>query len=98
MSTGIAIYGIDPTQAVSTLEAAEDLFRQLGSEATRAIFFKFVVRGGERTVDDQETSLPDLRSTISNGEVSAFQVFNEVGVPTISFGCNVPEFFEKNSG
>ncbi|MCW5138256.1 hypothetical protein [Burkholderia cenocepacia] len=95
MSTGIVIYGTSPTQVISTLEVAEGLFRQLGSEATRAMFFKFVVRGGERTVDDQETSLPDLRSKISTGEVSAFQVFNDekkVGGPTISFGCNVPEF------
>ncbi|WP_175882465.1 hypothetical protein [Burkholderia sp. BCC0044] len=95
MSTGIVIYGTNPTQVVSTLEVAEDLFRQLGSEATRAMFLKFVVRGGERTIDDQEVSLPDLRAKISTGEVSAFQVFNDeksVGVPAMSFGCNVPEF------
>ncbi|MDF3094686.1 MULTISPECIES: hypothetical protein [Burkholderia] len=95
MSTGIVVYGTSPTQVVSTLEVAEDLFRQLGSAATRAVFLKFVVRGAERTIDDQETSLPDLRSKISTGEVSAFQVFSDektVDVPTISFGCNVPEF------
>ncbi|MBR8295054.1 hypothetical protein KDW63_12780 [Burkholderia cenocepacia] len=95
MSTGIVIYGTDPRQIVSALELAEGLFHQFGSEATRAIFLEFVVRGGERTIDDHETSLSDLRAKILNGEVSAFQVFNDGktgGAPAISFGHNVPEF------
>ncbi|MBN3833772.1 hypothetical protein [Burkholderia sp. Ac-20344] len=95
MSAGIVIYGTDPAQAASALEVAENLFLQFGAEATRAIFMEFVVRGGERIIDDHETTLSDLRAKISTGEVTAFQVCNDRekgGAPTISFGNNVPEF------
>lgn len=95
MSTGIVIYGTDPTQTASALDLAESLFRQFGEKATKAFFLEFVVRGGERFVDDQETSLSDLMAKISTGEVTAFQVSNDGGqgrAPVISFGCNVPEF------
>ncbi|WP_175854244.1 hypothetical protein [Burkholderia cepacia] len=95
MSTGIVIYGTDPNQAASALSMAENLFRQFGGEATNAFFLEFVVRGGERFVDDHETSLADLRGRIATGEVAAFQVYSNEeknGVPVISFGHNVPEF------
>ncbi|WP_175857542.1 hypothetical protein [Burkholderia anthina] len=95
MSTGIVIYGTDPAQTASALEVAESFFRQFDEEVTRAIFLEFVVRGGERIIDDHETSLLDLRAKISAREVTAFRVSNdrEKGdAPTISFGCNVPIF------
>ncbi|NHV29593.1 hypothetical protein [Burkholderia sp. D-99] len=95
MSTGIAIYGTDPTQAASALSTAENLFLQFGGEANKASLLEFVVRNGERFVDDREVSLADLRGRISTGEVAAFQVYNDEekgGVPVISFGHNVPEF------
>ena len=95
MSTGIVIYGTDPAQTASALEVAESLFLQFGEEATRAIFMEFVVRDGERIIDDHETSLSDLRAKISTGEVTAFQVCSDGKkglAPIISFGCNVPEF------
>lgn len=95
MSTGIVIYGTDPAQTASALEVAESLFRQFGEEATRVNFLKFAARGGERVIDDHETSLSDLRVKISTGEATAFQVSSDGekgGAPAISFGCNVPEF------
>ncbi|MBR8183477.1 hypothetical protein [Burkholderia ambifaria] len=95
MSTGIVIYGTDPAQTESALEVAESLFLQFGEEVSRAIFLKFVVRDGERTIDDHEISLSDLKGKIAAGEVTAFRAFGngeKEGGPDISFGCNVPEF------
>ncbi|WP_124590128.1 hypothetical protein [Burkholderia cepacia] len=95
MSTGIVIYGTDPTQAASALSMAESLFLQFGGEANKASLLEFVFQNGERFVDDREVSLADLRGRISTGEVAAFQVYNHEergGVPVISFGHNVPEF------
>jgi len=95
MSTGIVIYGTDPAQTEPALEVAENLFLQFGEKASTAIFLEFVVRDGERIIEDREISLSDLREKVSTGEVTAFQVFDggeKGGAPAISFGCNVPEF------
>ncbi|WP_175712860.1 hypothetical protein [Burkholderia ambifaria] len=95
MSTGIVIYGTDPAQTKSVLRVAESLFLQFGEEASRAIFLEFVVRDGERIIEDREISLSDLRGKVSAGEATAFQVFDDGekgGAPAISFGWNVPEF------
>ncbi|MCA3779523.1 MAG: hypothetical protein IOC39_19225 [Burkholderia sp.] len=76
MSTGTVIYGTDPARTELILEVAENLFHQFCEKATRAIFLKFVARGGEGVIDGHETSLSDLRVRISAGEVAAFQVFS----------------------
>ncbi|WP_175962279.1 hypothetical protein [Burkholderia pyrrocinia] len=95
MNTGIVIYGTDPTQAASALSMAENLFLRFGGEVTRAVFLEFIVRNGERFIDDREVSLAELRGKISAGEVTAFQVCNDEekdGAPDVSFGYNVPEY------
>lgn len=95
MNAGIVIYGTDPTQAASALSMAESLFLQFGGEATKAFFWDFAVRNGERYIEDHEASIAELRAKIFDGEVTAFQVRNdeERGCDlAISFGYNVPEF------
>ncbi|MCA8061007.1 MULTISPECIES: hypothetical protein [unclassified Burkholderia] len=95
MNTGIVIYGTDPTQAASALSMAENLFRQFGEEAAKAMFLEFVVRNGERFVEDHEISLAELKVKVLAGEAAAFQISNDGGAGgglSISFGHNVPEF------
>ena len=95
MSTGIVIYGTDPTQAASALSVAESLFLQFGGEANKASLLEFVLQNGERFIDGHDVSLADLKGRISTGEVAAFQVYNDGekgGVPVISFGHSVPKF------
>ncbi|WP_174970175.1 hypothetical protein [Burkholderia lata] len=70
---------------------AEDLFRQFGGEVVGASFLKFVVRDGEKFIDDQEARAADLRGMILNGEVTSFRMYGDEkgdGAPVISFGYN----------
>ncbi|HEM7800940.1 MULTISPECIES: hypothetical protein [Burkholderia] len=95
MSTGIAIYGIDPTRVAAILEIAESLFRRLGEEVSEVIFIEFGARDGAKIIEDHKISISDLRKGVSDGGIVAFQICSngkDGGVPVISLGCNNQKF------
>ncbi|HDR9499366.1 TPA: hypothetical protein QDC06_002603 [Burkholderia cepacia] len=97
MSTGIVIYGTDPTQAASALSVAESLFLQFGGEANKASLLEFVLQNGERFIDGHDVSLADLKGRISTGEVAAFQVYND-GEKVVSQLFHLVTVFRNSMG